>query len=263
MRGTTIRWHRRVRLVLLALPLAIGVQLAAQITETPDTIAPGRIRIKMDGLRLSMDRADAAGNTYDALAIASTIVSAGITDSLDVQVGFDVFHRQSFSFRGVDSSDSGIGNSSFRFKWTFWRNRQLGAALAVIPYIKLPTGSSAVGSDSVEGGVILPWAMQIGGLTAGAMFQWDVLRNDADDGYDSLWRASGFVQRPLLFGLSVYGEAALEANSGGGSTGQMGVGALAAPGAVAFGLRALARAESPRRRVDSRGPGQLGVVAET
>lgn len=206
----------------------LGVTLHGQVTESPDTVAPGKFLVEMDGLSLSMGRAEEAGNTYSALAVASTIVSTGLTADVDLQVGFDLFYRYKLKSRDDSESDSGLGDLSFRTKWTFWRSATFGAA-AVIPYVRVPTNRDGVGSNAVEGGVIVPWAMSVGaGLTAGAMGQWDVVRNEADDGYDARWLLSAYVNRPLVFGLSVYGEAMLEATSAdfGEWAGQFGGGAL-------------------------------------
>ena len=199
----------------------------AQITESPRTVAPGRVLVEMDGLRFSVDRSD--NEKFSGLAVASTLVTAGLTDSLDVQVGVDVFLRESVTVGGARDSHSGLGDTAFRMKWTFWRNEQLGAAMAVIPFVKIPSSTGSVGADSMEGGVILPWAMKLrGGTTAGAMFRWDVLRNDADDGYDARWHATGFVQQNLTKALAIYGESTLVATSTGfsKSAGTIGVGGL-------------------------------------
>lgn len=200
----------------LALLGATASGLIAQVTETPHTVAPGKLLVEMDGISLSMGRADAADNTYSALAVASTIVSTGLTPDVDLQVGFDLFYRYKVKYRDRSESDSGFGDLTFRTKWTFWRNDEYGAAAAVIPYVKVPTSRDGVGGDGVEGGLIVPWAMSVGGgVTAGAMVQWDVVRNDADNGYDSRWFASGYIERPVAFGISVYGEALFEVASTG------------------------------------------------
>jgi hypothetical protein len=207
---------------------AIASALTAQVTESPQTVAPGRVLVRMDGLKLSFGRADAAGNTYTGMAVASTTVRAGLTSSVDLQVGFDLFLKETIKFRGARDSHSGLGDVSLRAKWTFWRDEQFGSA-AILPYVKLPSGSSVVGTDAVEGGVIVPWATNAGaGVRAGAMFQWDVVRNDANNGYDACWYFSAFAQRDLPAGFGIYGETTFEVASTGfsSSAGTMGVGAL-------------------------------------
>ncbi|HVS52751.1 MAG TPA: transporter [Opitutaceae bacterium] len=195
-----------------------GPALCAQLTEHPQTIEPGKILVRMDGLTLGLDRspAPAAENKYTAVGVASTVVSAGLTSSVDVQVGFQLFLRETYEFKGARTSHSGLGDLSFRTKWTFWRDDRIGAAAAVIPYVKVPTNTGGVGNKSVEGGFILPWEMAVGaGFRAGAMFQWDVVRNDADNGYDSRWLTTGFVQRNLTNALAFYGEGTLRVASTG------------------------------------------------
>lgn len=221
----------RLRLVITGVVGAAGLTagMFAQVSESPHTVAPGRILVEMDGIKLSMGRAEGAGNTYSALAVASTLVSTGLTADVDIQVGFDVFYRHKLKHAGGSESESGLGDLFFRTKWTFWRNAEWGAAAAVIPYVLVPTTRDGVGSDAVEGGIIVPWEMDLGaGVTAGAMGTWHLLRNDADDGYESHLHASAYVSRPLVFGITVYGEALLEATADAlsGWAGQIGGGAL-------------------------------------
>lgn len=206
-----------------------AARLAAQITEYPQTVAPGKVLIEVDGLRLAFDRADAAGNRYEAIGVASTYVSAGLTDSLDVQLGADLFVRETYEVFGSRDTRSGVGDLYFRLKWTFWRDDARGMALAVIPYASVPSGSSTIGSDAVTGGFIIPFSMKVAGgaATAGAMFVWDHVRNDDGNGYDANWSVSGYVMRELTGALSVYAETEFAVSSTGFSdrTGRVGVGA--------------------------------------
>lgn len=210
-----------------ALALAAYTPLSAQITETPHTIAPGHVRIEMDGLKLSYGRADEAGNTYDALAVAQTVVSVGLTRSVDVQVGAALFLRESFDLGGRRDSHSGIGDTSVRMKWTFWRSEN-GSAAAVVPFVRLPTHTGRMGSDKVEGGLILPFETTLAGFRSGTMLRWDLARNAADDGYDSRFLLSSFLERQLVGPISLYGEATVEAFTGGSSDtwGSVGVGTV-------------------------------------
>ncbi len=207
-------WHPLVWwLALLALPAV------AQVTESPRTEAPGRVLVRIDGIKLSFDRADAAGNRHDVIGVASTTIRSGLTETVDLQLGLDFFIKETVDTGGARRSGSGLGDLSLRTKWTFWRDEKAGAAAAVLPYVRLPTGSGGVGGKAVEGGVIVPWAIDAGaGFRAGAMAQWDVVRNDADNGYDARWFVSGFAVRDLTRAFSVYGEATAELDSTGFSS---------------------------------------------
>lgn len=214
--------------------LACGFALVgarAQVTESPHTIKPGKILFEIDGVRLSFGRADAAGNKVDAVAVASTLVSAGLTERVDLQAGVDLFLRERYEYRGTRDSRSGIGDVALRVKWTFWHDEKRGAA-AIIPYIKLPSGTGGVGSDATTWGVIVPWEQSLGaGVTIGAMAQWDVVRNDAGNGYDSIWTGSAVARRDFTDWLGVYGEAQFAAASTGFDhwEGNVGVGVLWKP----------------------------------
>lgn len=199
-----VTWFTAVLLAACAL---------GQMTESPDTVAPGHFLLEMDGLRWSTDRAN--GVDTRELAIGSTLISTGLRHDLDLQLGADLFHRVIVKQHGERESQSGVGDVYLRTKWTFWREPGSGAAAAVIPFVKFPTNSGGIGNEAVEGGLIVPWALPLAGATVGAMAQWDYVRNDADDGYRSHWSASAYVDRSLAAGFAVYGEAVLETVSGG------------------------------------------------
>ena len=206
-------------LALLVAVAAAGLPLRAQVTEIPQTIEPGRFLVRMDAISIGFNRDTTEANKYTALGLASTILSTGITSDFDVQVGAQLYLRQTYQYRGTNSTHSGLGDVSFRAKWTFWRDGPNGAAAAVIPYVKVPTHRGGVSNDHIEGGFIVPWATALGaGTKAGAMFQWDVLRNDLNNGYDSRWFVSGYVQRDLTQAIGVYGETTMAVSSASSSS---------------------------------------------
>ncbi len=208
--------------LLFLLPLSAGL---AQVTESPHTIAPGRIRFEMDGIRVSLDRADAAGNTYSATAVASTIVSTGLTDTVDLQAGIDLFVRQKVEFRGLSDRDSGLGDLLFRVKWTFWKDERRGIAWAVIPYVRIPSRTGGIAESQKGWGFIVPAEFDLGGgAILGAMFQSDHTR-DPNGGYDAAWTLSAYVSRPLTKRIGVYAESGVTLPSSGFSDAAGSIGA--------------------------------------
>src|SRR5687767_2612363 len=93
--------------VFMVLACATGGSLNAQLTESPQTIAPGRLLFEIDGLRLAYDRDDSSGTKHTAVAVASTLLSTGISENWEVQVGAELFLRETFSFGGARDSRSG------------------------------------------------------------------------------------------------------------------------------------------------------------
>lgn len=193
--------------------------LRAQVTEVPQTIEPGKFFLRMDAVTVGIDRDKLDSAKYTALGLASSILSIGMTRDVDVQIGAQFFIRETYRYRGASSTRSGWGDTSFRTKWTFWRDDAAGEAVAVIPYVKLPSKVSGIGNNHLEGGFIVPWSKVLGaGSSAGAMFQWDVLRNDLNNGYDSRWLASAFVRQHVFGGLGAYAEATAAVSSASSSS---------------------------------------------
>jgi hypothetical protein len=220
------RWFRAapLTLALLALPLA----LRAQVTEVPQTIEPGHVLMRMDAFSFGIVPDTSAPNQYKALALGTTLVSAGVTSTVDFEAGAQLFLRDTFNQAGSSHTDSGIGDLSLRVKWTFWSDPSSGEAAAVIPYILVPTNSSAVGNDSTQGGIIVPWAFASStGLKAGAMVEWDFLRNEANTRYDTRWLASAYARWDLGKTFGAYGEVTASASTEGTSSdvGTIGAGA--------------------------------------
>lgn len=191
-----------------------GARLSAQVTETPHTMAPGRFLLRVDAITIGVDRDNSAPKTYTALGLASALLSTGVTRDLDVQFGMQFFLRQTYQYQGASRTSSGRGDTTIRAKYTFWRDPARGAAMAVIPFVKLPSSTGGVGNNHTEGGVIVPWAMSLGrGTEAGAMAEWDVLRDASNTGYDSRWLVTAFAKQHLVGSLAVYAETTLAVSS--------------------------------------------------
>jgi len=203
----------------LVLVAALTLPLRAQVTETPQTIEPGKFFLRMDAVTVAANRDTTEQNRFTAFGLGSSMLSIGLTKSIDVQVGAQFFVRETYQYKGTNTTHSGWGDTSFRTKWTFWRDDELGEAAAVLPYVKIPSTATGVGNNHMEGGVIVPWAMKLGpGSEAGAMLQWDLLRNDANNGYDSRWFVSGFARQHLFGGFGAYGEATMAVSSASSSS---------------------------------------------
>jgi hypothetical protein len=210
-------------LPLLLSLLALTATLSGQITEWPATVKPGRFLLRMNALSLTVDKE--SDYKYTAFGAAKTFLATGLGDNWDIQLGAELFFSQKIERSGLTERDSGIGDVYVRTKWRFYDEGD--SAVAIMPFIKFPTKSRGVGSGSMEGGIIVPWAAVLpGDFKVRAMAELDFLRNDAADGYDTFWYASMAMTRSLTKALGLYGEVTLGKSSGGASTkGLMGVGA--------------------------------------
>ena len=208
----------------LVVALGCAREAAAQITETPVTVQPGHFLLEVDALTFSIDREP--GLRYTAFGAATTFLTTGVTAKLDVQLGADLYVNQKFDAAGLVERQSGVGDVYVRAKYRFYESNDTYTAVAVMPYVKIPTSSGRFGNDAVEGGVVVPFQTElVGGFNFGAMAGLDFLRNAADNGYDLHVYGSASAHRELVHGLGLYGEAVVDKSSGGTPwTGTIGAG---------------------------------------
>jgi hypothetical protein len=195
--------------------LAVALPLTAQITEDPELIGPGKVLFEFDGLRLGVDRDSAAGAKLNSLAVGSTLMSLGLTSRVDLQLGIDLYLRQSFSGPGSKTTNAGLGDVTVRTKWLAWDDQPTGQKLALIPYVILPSSTGGMGSHAVTGGLLVPWTRTKGDTTFGLMAEVDLLRNDADTGYEAEWQGTAYVSQEIFKPLSVYAEGVFSIPSSG------------------------------------------------
>jgi hypothetical protein len=92
-------------------------------------------------------------------------------------------------------------------KINLWGNDGGQTAFALMPFVKFPTASDQLGNDAVEGGVILPLAVQLpGGWGLGLMSECDFLRNDESSSYHSTFIHSITLGHDLFGKLGGYFE---------------------------------------------------------
>lgn len=139
----------------------------------------------------------------------------GLTDSIDLQWVTPAWHDA----HGPD----GWTDTELRLKWNLCGQEDGGAlALALMPYVKLPTASHGLGNGDVEGGFMIPMALT--GIPFAWMVQADVLRKEDDSGYTGALtlsattgcelapRLSGFVEAVAT--LPLHGDAETYLNGG-------------------------------------------------
>jgi len=77
----------------------------------------------------------------------------GFTPNLDLELSSSPYISVSIRENGVRTTLSGMGDTTLRLKSTVMNGQ---AAIAISPFIKLPTARRGLGNGKIEGGVILP-----------------------------------------------------------------------------------------------------------
>ena len=189
--------------LLVALACGTARHAAAQYTEVPATVAPGKFLLEADALSLIIDREGL--DKFTAVGAGSILVTTGLTSNWDIQVGAELFISQRYEAGSFTDRKSGIGDVYVRTKYRFYESEYVSAA--ILPYAKIPTNTGDVGNDSIEGGVMLPWEVYIfDSLVLNSMVDLSIIRNANDDGYEALVYASSAVSKQITKRLTVYAE---------------------------------------------------------
>ena len=171
-------------------------QLREMSTDRPDktesayTVDAGHFQVEMDLLSYGHDRERSGGatTTVDAFAIAPINFKVGLCNQVDLQVVVETWNyvRTKVSAPGFKSSQHqrGFGDITTRLKYNFWGNDGGRTAFAATPYVKFPTSHDDIGNRAVEGGLVLPLAVELPhGFYLGATTRFDAVQDEDDSGY--------------------------------------------------------------------------------
>lgn len=183
------------------------------LTESPYTVDAGWWQIEADVVAYTHDHDKSGGADVkaSALSFANLNLKAGLSPGIDLQTVIETYSRVKAHDRMADTraSASGFGDITSRLKINFWGNDGGKTAFALMPFIKWPTNRHGLGNDSVEGGLIAPFAFELpAGWGCGVMTEVDVVRNGADDGYTADWVNTITVSHDLTEKFGCYFELA-------------------------------------------------------
>lgn len=142
------------------------------VTESPHTVDAGHFQFEMELANWSRD----GSNREFSLGELNTKI--GLNPSTDLQLVLPFYTR-------VRDGDEGFGDVQIRLKHNLWGNGGDGpTALALMPYIKLPTANGDLGNDEFEGGMIIPFGFEgPAGWNFGIQGVLDIEADDDDSGH--------------------------------------------------------------------------------
>ncbi|WP_439544452.1 transporter [Hyphomicrobium sp.] len=184
-------------------------------TESPYTVDAGRFQIETDLVTYTYN--SDAGVTTRAVDILPFNFKIGLTHDTDVQIVYGAFSSTRTSGNGATDTDSGFGDVTIRLKHNLWGNDGGTTALGIMPVIKIPTNTLAGLNNDVEGGVIVPLAVDLGqGVGLGLMTEIDILKNSTG-GYDPTFVNSATLSFEITKQLGLYVEAFVERSTESGA----------------------------------------------
>lgn len=186
-------------LLLLALPALAKEPAAAPVremsTDRPDTtesaytVPRGMWQFEMETVSISRD---AGVQSEDR---GSINIKYGLTESMDLQLVTPAWHSEPHL--------NGWFDTELRLKCSLCgQDDAAPVAVALMPYIKLPTASHGLGNNNVEGGLIVPIAFK--DTPFACMVQADIIRDEDDDGFTGAFTFTATAGTELAAGLSAF-----------------------------------------------------------
>jgi hypothetical protein len=147
------------------------------VTESAYTVDAGHFQVELSFLQYTRDHAEGG---VDQFVVMPMNLKLGLLNQMDLQLVVDPYARVETDAETID----GFGDLQVRSKLNLWGNDGGPTALALMPFIQLPTGADGLGSDHVEGGLIVPFAAELpAGWSLGMMAELDIVRDEEDDDY--------------------------------------------------------------------------------
>jgi hypothetical protein len=179
-------------------------------TESPYTVDAGHFQVEMDFVNYTRDHDTSSGSDVRTrvLSLAPVNLKAGLLHNVDLQLMLEprVESRVEDHVAGTSVRASGFGEVTTRLKVNFWGNDGGPTALAIMPFVKWPLSASSVRNGETEGGVIIPFGMELpAGWGMGAMTEVDFV-SDGTGGYETEWVNSITFARDLTAKLGGYVE---------------------------------------------------------
>ena len=121
-------------------------------TESPFTVPAGRLQIE-SGL-FSYTRSIGEADVNESIEWGSFLLRFGLTHNTDLEAGVRPW---TINNPGSD----GISDLIVRLKWNLLGNDGGKTAIALLPYVTMPTGSDQIGGAAWGGGLIIPVSFQL------------------------------------------------------------------------------------------------------
>lgn len=180
------------------------------LTESPYTVPAGRVQFEVDLVRYTRDVAGtgSARTRYESLAIAPVNVKVGLLHDVDFQLVLETYvrDRQRLLTGTTGSTSSQFGAMTGRVKVNLRGNDGGRTAVAIMPFLSFVPEESS-GGRYVNGGVILPVAIDLGGgFGFGTMAELDFERSDLTRRHHAVFINSVTVGRDIGADFGTYVE---------------------------------------------------------
>jgi hypothetical protein len=132
-------------------------------TESAQTVPKGWFQVESN--LVSFSRSYGMGELSQDTSVSDFIFKYGITRNTDLQVGWAprLLHRDKDTDGVLVGKTSGSSDVTLRMKTNLVGNDEGGYAIALLPWVKLPTASYGLGNQCWEYGLTINQELDIGG----------------------------------------------------------------------------------------------------
>lgn len=140
-------------------------------TESPYTVDAGHFQLEMEIANWAHTGAERE------FSLGELNAKIGLDHVTDLQVVMPFYTH-------VHHGSEGFGDLEIRLKRNLWGNDEGGTALALMPFLKIPTAHGDLGNGDIEGGLILPFGFDGPcGWSCAVMEELDWEADEAGSGY--------------------------------------------------------------------------------
>jgi hypothetical protein len=127
------------------------------------TVDAGHFQYEGDFVSWSYDRYNASSTTTSNFIVADPTFKLGLTANTDLELTLAPINVNASKDRVANAKSSafGFGDVVTRLKYNLVGNDGGGIALAIVPYVKAPTATAAIGNRHWEGGAYAPLSISL------------------------------------------------------------------------------------------------------
>lgn len=123
------------------------------------TMDRGRVAVELGFVDWTLDKQE--GDRTDTVLAGDFLIRYGVTDTLEAQVGWKAFGHVRTRSGGVADTVEGTGDLLLAMRQNLHNPDGSGFAIAVMPFLTLPTGGTAIGAGDWGAGLLLPTSQEL------------------------------------------------------------------------------------------------------
>lgn len=157
------------------------------VTESAYTVDAGHFQIESDVFKTIRNKEEDLITIQNFYQLAN--IKAGISNSIDLQLVIESYveNKSGTSAHTKRHTSSGFGDMTVRIKKNLWGNDGGNTALAVMPFITIPTSQFSA-NNNLSGGLIFPFAAELNhGWSFSAQLQLDLEKGAEKKHYQPLF----------------------------------------------------------------------------